>query len=98
MRRRRARSRDDQVAVAVTDTGEGIPAADLPRVFRKFFRRDHGKPTGTGLGLWISRGLVEAHGGRLTADLGARARARRSASPSRWSTSTRVLRGTASDS
>jgi signal transduction histidine kinase len=59
--------RDDAVAVAVHDIGEGIPAADLPRVFRKFFRRDHGKPTGTGLGLWISRGLVEAHGGRLTA-------------------------------
>jgi signal transduction histidine kinase len=58
---------DGAVAVSVTDTGEGIPAADLPRVFRKFFRRDHGKPTGTGLGLWISRGLVEAHGGRLTA-------------------------------
>jgi signal transduction histidine kinase len=59
-------------AVAVTDTGEGIPAADLPKVFKKFFRRDMGKPTGTGLGLWISRGLVEAHGGRLTAtsDLG----------------------------
>ena len=59
--------RDDAVAVAVHDAGEGIPAADLPRVFRKFFRRDMGKPTGTGLGLWISRGLVEAHGGRLTA-------------------------------
>ena len=55
------------VAVSVTDTGEGIPAADLPRVFTKFFRRDHGRPTGTGLGLWISRGLVEAHGGELTA-------------------------------
>jgi signal transduction histidine kinase len=55
------------VAVTVTDRGEGIPAADLPRVFEKFFRRDHGKPTGTGLGLWISRGLVEAHGGTLTA-------------------------------
>jgi len=55
------------VSVAVHDSGEGIPAADVPRVFRKFFRRDHGKPTGTGLGLWISRGLVEAHGGRLTA-------------------------------
>ncbi|MEA2783524.1 MAG: hypothetical protein QOK29_5068 [Rhodospirillaceae bacterium] len=59
--------RDAAVAVAVHDTGEGIPAGDLPRVFRKFFRRDHGKPTGTGLGLWISRGLVEAHGGRLSA-------------------------------
>jgi PAS domain S-box-containing protein len=58
---------EKEVAVAVSDTGEGIPAADLPMVFKKFFRRDMGKPTGTGLGLWISRGLVEAHGGRLTA-------------------------------
>lgn len=55
------------VAVKVRDTGAGIPADDLPRVFTKFFRRDHGRPTGTGLGLWISQGLVEAHGGRLTA-------------------------------
>jgi hypothetical protein len=59
---------DGAVAVSVSDTGEGIPAADLPQVFNKFFRRDMGKPTGTGLGLWISRGLVEAHGGRLSAD------------------------------
>ena len=51
----------------MTDQGEGIAAGDLPQVFRKFFRRDVAKPTGTGLGLWISRGLVEAHGGRLTA-------------------------------
>jgi signal transduction histidine kinase len=55
------------VEVSVHDRGEGIPPSDLPRVFTKFFRRDHGKPTGSGLGLWISRGLVEAHGGRLTA-------------------------------
>lgn len=55
------------VAVSVRDTGAGIPADDLPRVFTKFFRRDHGRPTGTGLGLWISQGLVEAHGGQLTA-------------------------------
>jgi signal transduction histidine kinase len=59
---------DGFVAVAVRDTGEGIPADDLPRVFTKFFRRDHGRPNGTGLGLWISRGLVEAHGGELTAE------------------------------
>jgi len=58
----------DSVVVAVRDTGEGIAADDLPRVFTKFFRRDHGRPTGTGLGLWISQGLVEAHGGRLTAE------------------------------
>jgi signal transduction histidine kinase len=54
------------VSIAVHDTGEGIPADDLPRVFAKFFRRDHGRPSGTGLGLWISQGLVEAHGGQLT--------------------------------
>ncbi len=57
----------NDVAVSVSDTGEGIPADDLSKVFTKFFRRDHGRPTGTGLGLWISRGLVEAHGGQLTA-------------------------------
>jgi signal transduction histidine kinase len=60
-------SNDVEVAVAVSDTGEGIPSADLSKVFKKFFRRDMGKPTGTGLGLWISQGLVEAHGGRLKA-------------------------------
>jgi PAS domain S-box-containing protein len=57
----------DAVAVTVTDRGEGIPAADLGQVFTKFFRRAEGRPTGSGLGLWISRGLVESHGGRLTA-------------------------------
>jgi PAS domain S-box-containing protein len=57
----------NEVALSVADCGEGIPEADLPRVFNKFFRRDMGRPTGSGLGLWISRGLVEAHGGHLTA-------------------------------
>jgi signal transduction histidine kinase len=55
------------VWVSVTDRGEGIPPADLPKVFSKFFRRSDGRPSGSGLGLWISRGLVEAHGGTLTA-------------------------------
>ena len=57
----------NEVAVAVRDRGEGMPEADLRKVFTKFFRRAETKPTGSGLGLWISRGLVEAHGGRLTA-------------------------------
>lgn len=53
------------VAVGVSDVGEGIPPEDLRRVFTKFFRRAATRPTGLGLGLWISRGLVEAHGGQL---------------------------------
>jgi chemotaxis family two-component system sensor kinase Cph1 len=62
-----AHHREGCLIVSVADRGQGIAAADLPQVFRKFFRRDVAKPTGTGLGLWISRGLVEAHGGRLSA-------------------------------
>jgi len=58
---------DESVTVAVEDHGAGIGADDLPRVFDRFFRRDHGRPSGTGLGLWISRRLAEAHGGSLTA-------------------------------
>ncbi len=58
----------NSVSVAVADTGEGIPRTDLPHIFTKFYRRDQGRPSGSGLGLWISRGLVEAHGGRLDAD------------------------------
>ncbi len=57
----------DEAWVAVSDRGEGIPPDDLPKVFTKFFRREQGRPTGSGLGLWISRGLVEAHGGELSA-------------------------------
>lgn len=57
----------DEVSVTVTDRGPGIPPADVPKLFDKFFRPADGKPTGSGLGLWISRGLVEAHGGRLVA-------------------------------
>lgn len=55
----------DNASVAVRDQGEGFPESDLARVFTKFFRRAETKPNGTGLGLWISRGLVEAHGGQL---------------------------------
>ncbi|HET9077899.1 MAG TPA: ATP-binding protein [Acidimicrobiales bacterium] len=59
---------DGAVSVGVHDRGEGIPPSDLPKVFTKFFRRSVGRPTGSGLGLWISRGLVESHGGELRAE------------------------------
>ena len=58
---------DAEVAIAVHDRGEGIPETDVSKIFTKFFRRAETRPTGSGLGLWISRGLVEAHGGKLTA-------------------------------
>ena len=66
------------VQVSVTDQGRGIPAEDLPRLFRKFFRwEDRDTGGDTGLGLAICKGIVEAHGGRIHAesdgpDLGAR--------------------------
>jgi signal transduction histidine kinase len=60
------RSGNDRITISVSDDGPGIPAVDLPKVFEKFYRRDRSRPSGIGLGLWISRGVVEAHGGHLT--------------------------------
>ena len=54
------------VAVTVRDQGPGIAAEDLPHVFDRWFQRETGRPTGTGLGLWISKGIVEAHQGKLS--------------------------------
>jgi len=53
--------------IAVSDEGPGIPADELEAVFTKFYRREVSQPSGTGLGLWISRNLAEAHGGALVA-------------------------------
>jgi len=59
----------DELLFVVADTGEGIPAEQLPHVFERFYQapRDVGRPIrhGAGLGLPISRGIVEAHGGNI---------------------------------
>jgi signal transduction histidine kinase len=53
------------VALAVSDTGPGIPRAELARVFEPFYS---GKPNGSGLGLTIAERIVAAHGGRIQID------------------------------
>jgi two-component system, OmpR family, sensor histidine kinase KdpD len=63
-----AQTRDQQVELTVSDTGVGIPPDLIERVFEKFYRLPGTATGGTGLGLSISRGLVEAHGGTLTAE------------------------------
>jgi len=58
----------DEVEVSVADTGEGIPAEDLPNIFERFYRVDKSRARatgGSGLGLTIAKRLVEAHGGKI---------------------------------
>ena len=63
-----ASTRRGKLVIAVTDGGKGIPPDDLERIFDKFYRVPGTASGGTGLGLSICRGLVEAHGGSLTAE------------------------------
>ncbi len=61
---------EGQMVIAVTDDGPGIPAETLPHVFEKFVRAPRGSGDGgdgSGLGLAITRGIVEAHGGSVSA-------------------------------
>lgn len=65
-----ARRRDDLIEITVTDTGEGIAPEHLEHVFERFFRTDGARlraTGGSGIGLTISRAIVQALGGRITA-------------------------------
>jgi PAS domain S-box-containing protein len=60
-----ATSRDDEVVFWVADTGSGIASENLPRVFDRFWQATKTGRRGAGLGLPITKGIVEAHGGRI---------------------------------
>jgi len=62
---------DEMIEISVIDTGEGIPAKDLERIFERFYQVDKSRPggrrRGAGLGLAIAREIIQAHGGSLKA-------------------------------
>jgi two-component system sensor histidine kinase VicK len=55
----------NEVIISIKDTGTGINSEILPRLFTKFATKSD---IGTGLGLYISKGIVEAHGGKIWAE------------------------------
>jgi signal transduction histidine kinase len=58
----------EEIIVDVIDTGEGIPPKDLPHIFDLFYRGEvslRSSPSGTGIGLAISKGIIDAHGGEI---------------------------------
>jgi signal transduction histidine kinase len=63
--------RDGQALVAVKDSGQGIDPEIMPRLFQKFVTKSH---NGTGLGLYLSKAIIEEHGGRIWAENNASAR------------------------
>jgi signal transduction histidine kinase len=63
-----ARQQGQKIVVSVTDTGPGIPQEHLSKIFERFWQTPGTKQKGSGLGLSIARGIVEAHGGTIWAE------------------------------
>jgi signal transduction histidine kinase len=57
-----------ELLITVIDTGPGIPAEAIPHVFDRYWKAQPASPAGSGLGLYIAKGIVEAHGGRIWAE------------------------------
>jgi signal transduction histidine kinase len=61
-------ARDGTLSVTIADTGPGIAPEDLAHIFDRYWRPKGAEQDGTGLGLYIVRRIVEAHGGRVRAE------------------------------
>jgi len=58
---------ENKVIVTISDSGLGIPKEILPNIFEKFVTKGKSNQSGTGLGLFLCKGIIEAHGGKITA-------------------------------
>ncbi|AZE85750.1 Phytochrome, two-component sensor histidine kinase [Pseudomonas orientalis] len=63
-----AMSNGEEIVFSVRDSGEGIAPDQLPHVFERYWTKTENNPTGSGLGLYITQGIVQAHGGKISAE------------------------------